>query len=68
MRSEIIFRAKLNIENKYELCQTAAKATRRLHVSSNDTQQTINNAFSRIATDPASIAPPPTVKASAAAS
>jgi hypothetical protein len=54
MRSEIIFRAKLNIENKYQLCQTAAKATRRLHISSRDTQQTINNAFSRIAADPLS--------------
>jgi hypothetical protein len=53
MRSEMIFRAKVNIENKYELCQTAAKATRRLHVSSSDTQKTINNAFVRIATEAA---------------
>jgi hypothetical protein len=53
MRSEMIFRAKVNIENKYQLCQTAAKATRRLHVSSSDTQMTIHNAFVRIATGPA---------------
>jgi len=49
MRSDMIFRAKVNITNKYELCQTAAKATRRLHISSTDTQQTISNAFARIA-------------------
>jgi hypothetical protein len=53
MRSEMIFRAKVNIENKYQLCQTAAKAMRRLHVSSSDTQKTIHNAFVRIATGPA---------------
>ena len=51
MRSEIIFRAKEMIENKYQLCQTASKATRRLHVSSRNTQETINSAFTRIAED-----------------
>jgi hypothetical protein len=51
MRSEIIFRAKEMIDNKYQLCQTAAKATRRLHISSRNTQETINNAFTRIAAD-----------------
>jgi hypothetical protein len=49
MRSEIIFRAAEKIANKYKLCQTASKATRRLHVASRDTQGTINNAFLRIA-------------------
>jgi hypothetical protein len=51
VRSEIIFRAKEMIENKYQLCQTASKATRRLHISSRNTQETINNAFARIAED-----------------
>jgi len=49
MRSEAIFRAKEIIANKYKLCQTVSKATRRLHISSRDTQKTINNAFARIA-------------------
>jgi hypothetical protein len=49
MRSEIIFRAKEIIANKYMLCQSVAKATRRLHISSTNTQETINNAFERIA-------------------
>jgi hypothetical protein len=51
MRSEIIFRAKETIENKYRLCQTVSKATRRLHISSHNTQETINNAFIKIAAD-----------------
>jgi DNA-directed RNA polymerase subunit K/omega len=49
MRSEIIFRAAEKVANKYKLCQIASKATRQLHVASRDTQETINNAFVRIA-------------------
>jgi hypothetical protein len=49
MRSEAIFRAKETIANKYKLCQTVSKATRMLHISSRDTQATINDAFARIA-------------------
>ena len=49
MRSEIIFRASEQVANKYKLCQTAAKATRQLHIASRNTQETINNAFARIA-------------------
>jgi hypothetical protein len=49
MRSELIFRAKETVANKYKLCQTASKATRRLHIASRNTPDTINNAFVRIA-------------------
>ena len=51
MRSEAIFRAKKTIDNKYQLCQTAAKTTRMIHISSRNTQDTINSAFQRIAAD-----------------
>lgn len=51
MRSELIFRAKETVDNKYKLCQTASKATRRLHIASKNTTDTINSAFSRIAED-----------------
>jgi hypothetical protein len=51
MRSELIFRAKETVDNKYRLCQTASKATRRLHIASRNTTDTINSAFSRIAED-----------------
>jgi hypothetical protein len=49
MRSEVIFRASEAIGNKYKLCQTVAKATRRLHIGTQEMNQTINNAFVRIA-------------------
>ena len=49
MRSEEIFRAKEMIENKYSLCQTVSKATRRLHISPRSTQETISSAFAKIA-------------------
>jgi hypothetical protein len=51
MRSEAIFRAKEIIDNKYQLCQTASKTTRLIHVASRDTQETINSAFKKIAGD-----------------
>jgi hypothetical protein len=51
MRSELIFRARETVTNKYKLCQTASKATRRLHISSTNTTDTINSAFARIADD-----------------
>ena len=51
MRSELIFRAKETVGNRYRLCQTASKATRRLHVASTNTVETINSAFAHIADD-----------------
>ena len=51
MRSEAIFRAKETIENKYQLCQMASKTTRRIHIPSRNTQETINSAFEKIAED-----------------
>jgi hypothetical protein len=49
MRSELIFRARKIVDNKYKLCQTASTATRRLHVAATNTTDTINDAFLRIA-------------------
>ncbi|QMV18920.1 hypothetical protein GOB94_09710 [Granulicella sp. 5B5] len=49
MRSEVIFRASEAIGNRYKLCQTVAKATRRLHIGTQEMTHTINNAFVRIA-------------------
>jgi hypothetical protein len=49
VRSELIFRAKETVDNKYKLCQTASKATRRLHIAAKNTTDTINDALSRIA-------------------
>jgi len=49
VRSELIFRAKETVDNKYKLCQTTSKATRRLHIDAKNTTDTINDALSRIA-------------------
>jgi hypothetical protein len=49
VRSELIFRASETVDNKYKLCQTASKATRRLHIAAKNTTDTINDAFSLIA-------------------
>ena len=51
MRSEAIFRAKETVENKYQLCQLAAKAARRIHIPAQNTQETISSAFEKIAVD-----------------
>ncbi len=51
MRSEAIFRAKETLSNSYQLCQLAAKTTRRMHVASQNPQDTINHAFQKIAAD-----------------
>lgn len=51
MRSEAIFRAKETFSNRYQLCQLAAKTTRRMHVPSHNPQDTINSAFEKIAAD-----------------
>lgn len=42
MRSEHVFVASSRISNRYSLCQTIAQATRRLHVTSTRTQDTMN--------------------------
>lgn len=42
MRSEIVFEAASRIPNRYSLCLAAARATRRLHVPSTRTQDTMN--------------------------
>ena len=57
MRSELIFRARETVDNKYKLCQTASKATRRLHIAAKNTTDTINDALSRIAGGDESLMP-----------
>ncbi len=52
MRSEMVFRAQGNLANRYELCQAAAKVTRRLHFLSSNTQDAINDAFGQVAKSP----------------
>jgi hypothetical protein len=48
VRSELIFRARETVDNKYKLCQTTSKATR-LHIAAKNTTDTINDVLSRVA-------------------
>jgi hypothetical protein len=57
MRSDLVFGALSHVSNRYQLCQLAAKATRKLHRPNTRVQDTTNEVFSRFHTaDPASAA------------
>ena len=49
MRSELVFAARQIVGNRFALCHTAAKATRRFHISNSRIQDTMNGVFTRIA-------------------
>ena len=43
MRSDLIFGALAHVENRYQLCQLASKATRKLHRPNTRLQDTTND-------------------------
>ena len=47
MRSDLIFGALAHIENRYQLCQLASKATRKLHKPNTRLQDTTNDVLVR---------------------
>ena len=47
MRSDLIFGALAHVRNRYELCQLAAKATRKLHKPTTRQQDTANEVLVR---------------------
>ena len=47
MRSDLIFGALTHVTNRYELCQLASKATRKLHKPNTRLQDTTNEVFDR---------------------
>ena len=51
MRSTLVYAASREIPNRYQLCQTASKATRRLHIPSTPTEVTINRVLQDITQD-----------------
>jgi hypothetical protein len=58
MRSELIFGALTHISNRYQLCQLASKATRKLHKPNTRLQDTMNDVLLRFReTSPAAAAP-----------
>jgi hypothetical protein len=50
MRSELIFGALTHVSNRYQLCQLASKATRKLHKPNTRLQDTTNEVLHRFRT------------------
>jgi len=60
MRSDLIFGALTHVNNRYELCQLASKATRKLHKPNTRLQDTTNEVLDRFRdTVPMSVASAP---------
>lgn len=49
MRSQLVYGAGLKIENRFLLATTAMQATRKLHVSSTRTEDTVNRVLAEVA-------------------
>lgn len=47
MRSQLIFGALTHVKNRYELCQLASKASRKLHKPTTRLQDTMNEVLVR---------------------
>lgn len=50
MRSDLVFGALSHVSNRYQLCQLASKATRKLHKPNTRLQDTANEVFARFQT------------------
>ena len=50
MRSDLVFGALSHVSNRYQLCQLASKATRKLHKPNTRLQDTTNEVFDRFHT------------------
>jgi hypothetical protein len=49
MRSELVYEAGLKIENRFLLATTAMQATKKLHISSHRTEDTLNRVLAEVA-------------------
>ncbi len=58
MRSELIFGALTHVNNRYQLCQLASKATRKLHKPNTRLQDTMNDVLVRFRESSPVAAPP----------
>jgi hypothetical protein len=58
MRSDLVFGALSHVSNRYQLCQLASKATRKLHKPNTRLQDTANEVLARFhTTNPGTLAP-----------
>jgi hypothetical protein len=59
MRSDLVFGALSHVSNRYQLCQLASKATRKLHKPNTRLQDTTNEVLVRFhTTNPGTLASP----------
>ena len=49
MRSQLVFDAGFKIENRFLLATTAMQATKKLHISSTRTEDTVNRVLAEVA-------------------
>ena len=49
MRSELVYEAEINIENRFLLAATVMRAVKKLHVSSTRTEDTVNRVLNEVA-------------------
>lgn len=57
MRSDLVFGALSHVSNRYQLCQLASKATRKLHKPNTRLQDTTNEVLGRFQTSNPGSAP-----------
>jgi hypothetical protein len=58
MRSDLVFGAMAHVSNRYQLCQLASKATRKLHRPNTRVQDTANEVLARFQNiNPVSVEP-----------
>jgi hypothetical protein len=63
MRSDLVFGALAHVSNRYQLCQLASKATRKLHKPNTRLQDTTNDVLVRFhTTNPAHALPSAVIK------
>ena len=58
MRSDLVFGALSHVSNRYQLCQLASKATRKLHKPNTRLQDTTNEVLGRFQTSNPGFATP----------
>jgi len=58
MRSDLVFGALSQVSNRYQLCQLASKATRKLHKPNTRLQDTANEVLARFHTTNPGSQPP----------
>ena len=67
MRSELIFGALTHVSNRYQLCQLASKATRKLHKPNTRLQDTMNDVLVRFREQSPAAVPAPAARTQAVA-